>query len=496
MKKQEYTYDDEGRIKTKNPFIYFTDKNAKEGYVPNREMTAFSLGLAGQNLTYNLVNSWLFYFCTNILHISSLNVGIITSVSRIWDGINDPLVGSLIDRRRAAPGQKLHPFLGKLPLIVGILTLLMFVDFGFSETVSMAFILCVYLAWDMFYSFQDVALWGTLSLISPFSKERSRVAQWLNIFISAACGLVGLIPLILGARQALGVSEKTLFFIFGLVFGFGGELLSMFAAKTKERVILNQDTENVSIKENFKILLSNRNMMCLILAQVLGSLSLTVPWIYFFKYCVSYQIGGFSMNGETAQFWYSAIASIPGAFAMFFAVKIANKMGGRKNVLIISKIATVIIRIIAFFIGYKTLPEIITVAILMSLITIPESATNMSLRSLIADSVDYMEWKTGKRTEGLVSSMQNFTAKITAAIQLFINGLILELLHFDGSIEGIAGQTQAFYDWQWPLFILGPAIGAFLYMIPAFFIKDNKKEREQIESELRSRREAEAVYDN
>ena len=62
MKKQEYTYDDEGRIKTKNPFIYFTDKNAKEGYVPNREMTAFSLGLAGQNLTYNLVNSWLFYF--------------------------------------------------------------------------------------------------------------------------------------------------------------------------------------------------------------------------------------------------------------------------------------------------------------------------------------------------------------------------------------------------------------------------------------------------
>lgn len=86
--------------------------------------------------------------------------------------------------------------------------------------------------------------------------------------------------------------------------------------------------------------------------------------------------------------------------------------------------------------------------------------------------------------------MQNFTAKITAAIQLFINGLVLELLHFDGSIEGVAGQSQAFYDWQWPLFILGPAIGAFLYLIPAFFIKDNKEEREKIESDLKRRREA------
>lgn len=491
MKDKKYVFDDEGRIKTKNPFVYFTDKHAKEGYVPNREMTFFSLGLAGQNLTYNLVNGWLFYFCTNILHISSLNVGIITSVSRVWDGINDPLVGSLVDRRKAAPGQKLHPFLGKLPIVVGILTLLMFVDFGFSETLSMAFILCVYLAWDMFYSFQDVALWGTLSLISPISKERSRVAQWLNIFISAATGLVGLIPIILGAREAIGVSEKTLFFIFGLVFGFGGELLSIFAAKTNERVILSGKTENVSIIENFKILFSNRNLLCLIFAQIFGSLSITVPWIYFFKYCVSYQIGDYVMNGETVQFWYGAISSIPGAFAMFFAVKIANKFGGRKNVLIITQLATVVIRIIAYFIGYKTLPQMIAVAILMSLITIPSSATNMSLRSLITDSIDYMEWKTGKRTEGLVSSMQNFTAKITAAIQLFINGLVLEVLHFDGSIEGVAGQSQAFYDWQWPLFILGPAIGAFLYLIPAFFIKDNKEEREKIENELKRRREAE-----
>lgn len=490
MKEKQYTFDDEGRIKTKNPFIYFTDKHAKEGYVPNREMTYFSLGLAGQNLTYNLVNGWLFYFCTNILHISSLNVGIITSVSRIWDGINDPLVGSLVDRRRAKPGQKLHPFLGKLPIVVGILTLLIFVDFGFSETVSMAFILCVYLAWDMVYSFQDVALWGTLSLISPVSKERSRVAQWLNIFISAAVGLVGLIPLILGAREAIGVSEKTLFFIFGLVFGFGGELLSIFAAKTKERVMLTGKSENVSIKQNFKILFSNRNLLCLIFAQIFGSLSITVPWIYFFKYCVSYQIGDYVMNGETVQFWYGAISSVPGAFAMFFAVKIANKFGGRKNVLIITQLATVVIRIIAYFIGYRTLPQMIAVAVLMSLITIPSSATNMSLRSLIADSIDYMEWKTGKRTEGLVSSMQNFTAKITAAIQLFINGLVLELLHFDGSIEGVAGQSQAFYDWQWPLFILGPAIGAFLYLIPAFFIKDNKEERERIEMELERRRAA------
>ena len=221
-------------VKTKRRGLF--SKEADEGYVPNRELFAYSAALAGQNLTYQFVTQWLFYFCTDVLKIGARKVGFFTGFSRIWDALNDPIVGAVIDRRRCKNGKKLHPYLGKLPIFIGILTALMFVDFGVGETAAMVIILCVYIGWDFTYSFQDVALWGMMSLISPHPHERARVSQWLNIGVGAAWGAISLIPMIMGAREKIGISEKLLFLIFGIVFGLGGELLSILAYKTKERV--------------------------------------------------------------------------------------------------------------------------------------------------------------------------------------------------------------------------------------------------------------------
>ena len=206
--------------KTKKGFWNPFSKDAEEGCVPNRELLAYSAALTGQNMAYVFVSQWLFYFCTNILRISPARVGFLTGFTRIWDAINDPIVGAIVDRRKCKDGNKLHPYLGKLPLAIGALTALMFVDFGVGETAALVILLCVYIAWDVTYSFQDVALWGMMSLISPLPHERSRVSQWLNIGVGAAWGVTSLVPLIMGAREAIGISEKTLFLLFGIVFGF------------------------------------------------------------------------------------------------------------------------------------------------------------------------------------------------------------------------------------------------------------------------------------
>lgn len=480
---------DKSQKKSLKNFLF--GKEARDGYVPNAEAFAYAAGLGGQNITYNFVNGWLFYFCTNVLHISPKYVGILTGVSRVWDGINDPIVGAIVDRRNSRPGRKMRPYLLKFPFFVGIMTMLMFVDFGVPENLDIAIMLIVYLAWDTLYSFQDVGLWGTLALISPHSAERSRVTQWINIATSIAGGVTGLIPLILGAREMMGMSEKNMFLLFGIVFGFGGELISLSAAKTNERVIVPPKAQQVSFAQSFSIFFRNRNLLLLGAAQILCNLSITVPWIYFFKYCTSMQIGSMYLNGETVQFVFSALMAVPGAFSMFFAVKLAKMCGGMKNLLIVNQLCSITIRIIVFFIGYDENWKIILSAIVFSVTSIFGVAQNIALRSLIADSVDYMEWKTGLRTEGFASSFQNFIAKISTALQLFINGLVLDALEFDSKITDIAGQPEVFYKWQWPLFILGPAIGAVLYLFPAFFIKDNAAEKAEIEAELCRRRAAE-----
>lgn len=474
-----------GKTRTRNPFRFLFSKRAAEGDVPNRELFAYSAALAGQNATYGLVNGWLFYFCTNVLHMQNMHVGFLTSITRIWDAINDPIVGTIIDRRRCKNGNKLHPYLGKLPIIIGIMTMLMFVDFGVGETIAMAILLCVYVAWDMTYSFQDVALWGMMSLITPHSQERSRVSQWINIGVGAGGALVGLIPALMGAREAVGISEKTLFLLCGIVFGLGGELVSILAIYTKERVPF-VEKEARPFREDLAAILKNKMLLLLLLAQIVDFISGAVPQIYFFKYCVELHIGGKVIQGENVQFIYGIITGALGALSMFFATKIAARFGSMRNLILVAQGANIVTRVIAYFVGFTSLPRMAVVAVLIAFSSIFTSLIGIAQRTLICDAVDYMEWKTGTRTEGVSFSMQNLTNKVKDALKLFSCGVILEALHFDGAAE-VGAQPQAFYDAQWPIFMLLPALGALLYLIPFLFIRYSKAQREQVERELAQR---------
>lgn len=475
----------ENKKKLWNPF----SKDAEEGCVPNRELLSYSAALTGQNMTYVFVSQWLFYFCTDVLHISADKVGFLTGFSRIWDGINDPIVGTLIDRRKPKDGLKLHPYLGKLPVFIGILTALMFVDFGVNETAALVILLCVYIAWDFTYSFQDVALWGMMALISPHTHERSRVSQWLNIGVSVAWGLVGLVPMIMGIRESLGISEKTLFLFFGLFFGLGGELLSILAYRTKERVAYVPDENQQSFIKDLAELRHNKMLLLLMLSQILNFLNGAIPQIYFFKYCVSLEIGGQVLNGETVQFYYGILVSILSSLSMFFAVKLADKLGGMRNIVIIAQVMNAGCRILAFFIGFDTLPQMLAVIAIISISSIPSNMVGIAQRSLLCDAIDYAEWKTGKRTEGISNSLQNLTNKVVDALKLLTSGFVLSALSYDSTL-GIEGQTEMFYKAQWPLFMLLPAIGSILYLIPFLCIRYPKEQKHLVETQLKERREA------
>lgn len=478
------------KFKLWNPF----SKEAEEGNVPNNELLAYSAALMGQNMTYALINQWLFYFCTNILYIGPKKVGVFTGIVRIWDAINDPVVGNYIDRKKHKSGQKLHPYLGKLPIVIGVLSALMFIDFGFSETVALVFLVGVYIAWDLTYSFQDVALWGMMALISPHSRERSRVSQWLNIGIGAAYAVLSLVPLIIGAREKIGVSEKMLFVIFGVVLGFGGELLSILAYKTKERVEFVNPPKKQSFIKDLSMLWQNKFLLLLLLSQLLDFINGAVPQIYFFKYCVSLELGGNVYNGETVQFYYGILVSILSAVSMFFAVKLSDKMGGMRNVIILAQLMNIICRVAAYFIGFNTIPQMIGVICIISVSSIPTNMVGIAERSLICDAIDYAEWKTGKRTEGISNSMKNLTNKFKDALKTLSAGLILGMLNFDAKLDS-AGlpQPEIFYKAQWPLFMLLPALGSVLYLIPFLCIRYTKKQKALVEKELMERHEKEKL---
>lgn len=460
----------------------------KDGVIPNRNLFAYAAGIAGQNMNYGFINSWLFYFCNNVLKISADAVGMITGISRLWDSINDPIIGALIDRHTfKKSGEKLRPYLIYLPAIIGIISLMMFRDWNLGSEKAIIYVLVLYLLWDLVYSMQDVALWGMLALSSPRSEERTRAAQWTAIGVTAGGALAGLVPLVKDiAINNFGATDKSFFFGAALILGLGGQLISMSAYKMKESV-KNDKKENESLFEAIFVLRHNKTMLLISLARILEYIKLSVPWAYFFESQVFYKVGGMEIGGGTTQFVYGLLTGAPGTFAQFAATKIVDKVGGMKRVLILAQVSSIVLRIISYFIGFKNIWNIIIVAVLMGLQSIPAFMVNIAHRSLMSDSIDYVEYKTGKRTEGITFSMQNFATKVGDAIALFINGKLLTLVGYNQNIA-MTAQNAVFMKWQWPMFILGPIVGAVLYLAVIVFVKDDNKERKFIESELKKRR--------
>ena len=92
-------------------------------------------------------------------------------ITRIWDAINDPLMGVLIDRRRFKNGEKLRPYLLFTPIIIGLLTLLMFLSPFENPTAKIVYIF-LFISLGIFLYIQDIAQWGMTSLISPLSEKK------------------------------------------------------------------------------------------------------------------------------------------------------------------------------------------------------------------------------------------------------------------------------------------------------------------------------------
>ncbi len=467
------------------PFFLFSKETKGEGYVPNIEIFSYSAGLAGQNLTYSYVSNWLRYFCINLLHMDTVKVGSIFSLSSVWDAVNDPIIGTIVDRRNHKPFMKLRPYLVAFPPIIGVISTMMFLNFDMSENMRVIYLLLTYFAFDFFYSFQDVSIWGMIPLSSPHSDERSRVAQWVSIGAGAGGVVVGVFQQIRTMMNSAGLNDMQVFFICALVFCLGGELISMNAYKMKERVSISSKSDE-SLLQSLTVLRHNPKLIFISLARFSLGLSPKVQNAYFFENCVS--LG--SMNGQTAEVVYGAASGVLGTPVMFFATTVAKKIGGMKKILVLSQLFAAVLRIAAFFVGYNTIPKFIIMTALMAVVNLPGQMMDIAHRSLTSDSIDEVEVKTGLRTEGVSFSMQNFTTKLTSAAATFIEGIILKVLKYDSNAKtnGLP-QNDTFLKWQWPMFMLGPVVGSVLYLFFISFIKDSKEQKEEVERLLRERRE-------
>lgn len=482
------------------------------GDYSNKERNVYLAGMFGQNVIYAIIGSVLQVFYTDIIFIPTIAVSVIMGVSRVWDGVNDIIMGTVVDKTHTRWG-KCRPYLKFVPIPIAITTILMFMPIGnLPMGIKIAYVVFSFLLWETLYTLGDIPLWGVTSLMTPDEEKRAKLISAARTISSiGSIIVVGFYPL----KDALGKIDIGLFANTGkanenlayfsepqgyllaviAVALFGGILFRLPFAFIRERITQAPKEKDTGLKENLKLMWENKLFLRALASNILGCTKTIImtAGLYFCKWVLG--------NGGDETLW---LIKLGGSFlvgmiiAMNISTSVAKKFG-KKKVYLFSSYLNAVPYILIFVFGYQ---NILFLAVMLFIGGFLTGFTTVYNTTMIADSVDYMEHKTGKRNDGVFFSGLNFTSKLTAAITAIVTNLIFSAVNYTETISkltsDIANASAQGLDYSldfasaYPeitsamllLITIVPAVGCVLQALPVHGYSLNEKQHEKILEEL------------
>lgn len=485
------------------------------------ERNWYLIGLAGQNIMYNIVNACIMYFLQFTVLIPAMTVSVIFTIARIFDACNDPIMGTLVDRTRSKYG-KCVPYLKIIPIPIMIITILCYVSFGFYGDGSKALDVGItiwtavtYIGWGMLYTVGDIPLWGVTSLMTESAKDREKLLTLARVVAAIAGGVIMLsmqsMSLGLGNMfsSKFGISapqgEKYGFLVVVIILSIiGTAMFQVTGFKVKERIA---PTEKTSLKDNIGIIFHNKPYMQLLISGVLGSTKSIINIVA--MTLVSYY---FASKDPILAFVYLLLLGggvFIGMFTGMGIVPVLNKKLSKKTIYNGANLISVIPYLL-IFVAYLISPHHLTNAVwvvlcfvLFTIVGIGQGATTVLQSTMIADCVDYEEYKNNRRPDALFFSGQTFLVKLQTGLATIICGIAYTIVKFsDSRVAEInafitAGGTPRlsleYASFMMVLFLIvsiPPAIGCILTVIPTWKYALDDKEHARILDILNERRHA------
>lgn len=417
--------------------------------LPKKEKWAYGLAGLGQNMVYNYATAYIMVFYTDVVKLLPLAVGTLLLVARIFDAVNDPLMGILIDKPNQRK-EKLLPFLRWITIPMFISTVLIFVIPFESTSARLIYAYVSFIAWDLVYTVSDIPFWGLSVLIHPDSTQRLSVLTYARVLSNVGLAISIVIPPLL--ISSLG-SNQSAYLITGLVMaGIGTLLFSLVGLFTKERI----KTQTEDTKFEFKDLFKSKNLWILQSSRVLSAFRMVIATagLYYAKYNLQNE-AQFSIMG--------GLLILAMILAMFITPSLRKKFS-KKNLYIYSLILGFVAHIFLFILGDGSIVISYT-ALFISGLSL--GLGDVISYTLVGDIVEDLAQKTGKRHEGMIFATHTFTTKMQSALGLFTIGLVLNATGF---MENTVQTKDALFG-IFTLISLLPAIASLLSILPMFFFK-------------------------
>jgi sugar (glycoside-pentoside-hexuronide) transporter len=456
-----------------NNFETYYEKTAQSPF-KKREMVSYTLGGVGDSILSGLVSTFFMIFATAVLKISPITVGTILLITKFIDAFCDPVVGVLIDNTRTKYG-KLRPYILIGGLFWAAMTALLFINPSFSsESLKIAYIFVVYTLWGIGFSLFDVPYWSMSAIITTDSEKRNSIVSLTRSATTIGALIVSLTGGILVSYFAdmplSGQGYSYLGWIFSLLSAMSFVILFFVS---KERV--KPQTEKIRFKSIIKILKVNKPLQAYIISQFLQVLTMVTQALT--SYYAIYNLGNISLMS------FIMVPIMIGFLLTPIITPKLLKVMEITKLFFYSAIGSLVVGVIYYVGGYENLTFVFIISIFSGLFM----SMSMTLSTLyVVDAIDYAEWKTGYRAEGLMFATQSLTAKIMSALSSFLTGALLTIVGFDNSA---AIQSSATLNGIFFMFVLGAGISSLLGSIPLLMCKYKGQARINILHELSKRRQ-------
>lgn len=485
-----------------------------EKYTPKKEWLAYCVGALGQGMVYAIMSSYISDFYMNVLKLTPLFVLLLMLFARIWDAINDPIMGYIMDRAHPKRG-KMRPYLLYTPIPIAILTVLLFYAPNLSGVSLMVYASVTYVLWGMIYTSSDVPFWSLPNAMTPNPAERGdiiskgRTANGVGSAVPMAFFMV--LGFILPKFNLSGTElEKTKYMVIALFCAIVGNIL--FASvyfKTKERVhIPDPPKRKKGEKTALGQIFSCKPLMLTALMGVLSSARYMYQagavHVARYSFYIGKDLTGLSLAEKEAALQSNVslvstvfqVASALGMFGAMLLMPLLFRKFNYKQIIIFTSLLGAAASVIVWFLGYERFWLCVPFFVISC---IPLGAINVCSFAMIGDCLDYMEWKTGARLTGLGSAIQSFVTKFGNAIStsfIIVMYMIVNLNVADINASVTANpleMTDAVRTGMFSLISIIPAVSLLLCTVPLFFYDLVGEKKDRITKELAEQRAARGV---
>lgn len=507
--------------------------------VQPKEAIAYSVAGFGQNFICTIIGSYLTVFMTDALlfgadgvKIGSVNgamaVAFLMLATRVFDACNDPIMGSIVDKTRTKWG-KCRPYLKWMAIPIAVCTILCFLPvFKAKSVTTFVCIAIIYVIWSVVYTVADVPYWGLSTCMTNDTTVRGNILTVARLVCTLGAGIVTVgVPIItdaltakfkytdadiaqimvdkadqisaLVANQGMTAQQaaetfigtvmnnsiqanadtlKWTYFICAVVFVVAAIPMFFYGFKnTQERI--KPDYDNVpSFGHNLKLLFKNKELLLIVLSGVLGGARMVYTYtggLYFAKYILK----------NEGLYGVITMLVVPGGLVASVLVPWMTKKFTKKWTYVIVHLFGGAVMTVMYFVGYDAPWKLIVSAIGLVLLGIPQGVNNIMTYAMIGDTVDYLEWKTGERGEGICFAMQTLINKIGIAVGAFIGVMSMSIAGIDAATGQVANP-----DALWNVLILSGAISMIACAVPMFFYTLTEKRQRELVAEIEARKAA------